>query len=718
MNESFMTNKNINSLTLALIKLLNLKNTDDAKKKCKVLITKYMKQVESLKKPNNMSNKDHLMFLNEKTLQKCMDHIEKRKKEKYQENLSNFTRSREYEINGKRNVSIENRGEFTNLKKNKDKTNKTSNEIIGCISDDGGNYATFNTDINDGYVTTTGEIERRNMRLTDDIQKIEVDKNVDLRFPHVTAGKGNGDELMKKMEMLKTNYARNNNNARPPEINFALDGTDTRGGMNTTASSNRNMSGQKAGGQNMNFDDFQGFDSFNVNNNMGSNFMAENETPLNNMMNFDVSKEYDKRASMYSNQNNTPNTMNTSNQNQNQNQNRQINHQINDDDQFKQFMAMFMNVMSNMTQNSKQHNNVNNDNKNNQLNNINVNNISDKRNFEDSTDVKIRLNELLNERKKTDSIASSLNSGKKFDPMKSPNDPFFFEKSLKIINSLTKDELIIMSVDELDMIIDLYKQIIKKSKDNMNIIDTDIENEKKLDKTKSNSIPIDHKMDDKHCDLIKKIANVSIIIEKDTNAKNHELDKNMCNIQKIYIDDIIFECPTTICKRFNTLSFKYDDDNEYTTFEFDDGDYEVSELISMLNSVFEVQKTDITFNVTNEGNVIIKSERNFGMKYYNDSILKILGFEKEIYEHTNVYNSENIINIDLNKIFDFYIQEVSTNEICSINMKNYTHNLITIPIKNLTLTKMNVVLTSHKNKNVPFICNKNINIKLRIKYIQ
>jgi hypothetical protein len=526
----------------------------------------------------------------------------------------------------------------------------------------------------------------------------------DFRIGNMSMGKNSSDELSRRMNDLQQSYQITGQMNKPGEINFALDGSDTRGrgsipqapngysgamgggamgggAMGGGAMGGGAMGGGAMGGGNGNSNgngNFQDFDAFSNMQNFGTNFNTGSNTSIDEIMGFGQN-----------------------------NNNNQVGGQNNNQMQMQQMMSQFMDMFQ------KMNNGYSGSGSGSGNSNGGVNKKSEADNFNENVDVKTRLNRLMNERSQTDSLVPPKNQSK-FDPMKSPlenNNNFFFDVGLKIINDVTEKDLITMKSDELENLVKLYSQIIsfnKLKRGNSNIA------------VKSNK-------------KTSEVNNSMKILKFDSENHNNmsylqiEFDEKIQNVTSIHILSTSFPKYTqNINENINTLSIKFDQEEEYTTLHLEDGNYTVKELIEKIQEGFASENINlkITMNINKHAVISINNRDSedsfFSMKMYDDSILRLLGFTEDEYTGKISYISELRPNLNIFRYADIYISEmgkkIDSEPIGSLDLADDSNNKYPI-IKDIgkeDLSGIDILITAHNNKNILHNFRDNYKIKFGI----
>ncbi len=652
MEKVFFSERNINNQTLKLVEALGAADNVEAKKRCKMLMIKNMKDgyIKYKDVQNKMSNQEFLNKLNKKCIENCVSFFQKRKREREMGNIDNISRTREREVNGDRDLRIPDRGEFTTQKRDRDATGNTPKYLNSGAGIGGSNYASFDPNLDGGYVSACGEVKRGQLMVQND--ESGGGGNRDMRIGSMSMGKGRQDELLRRMNELQGSYQGNNMNQRPPDINFALDGGDTRG---------RNTGTNAV--QTMDFGQFQGLDSYDSGN-MGSNFGDNNATSIDELMGFGSNNGSSNNGGGLNNGMNMKNM---------------------DNNQMQQMMQMMMKMMQQNQNGGAQQQNS----------------------FNDNIDVKTRLSNLMNERTRVDSMASQQSKGGKFDPTKSPHEMnnFFFEQGRKIIRDLNADALSDMDSKQMDFLIDIYKSVIIKDKQ--------MKQEKKL----KNSI----EAKSKEIDITKEEETNVDITDTPSTIKNLKLDSSeydnesniniefdtIKNVTSLSITGSKFpKYNKNINDNMNTFSIKTNlDDEEFDTFVLENGTYTVINVIKKLQEIFDAKEKDIKIFQNARNHIEIRSKEVFELKFYEDSILKLLGFTKELYEGANTYTSEQRPNMNMFKTVDVYVSinsKLDNEPFMVVDLSDHANNRypVTKKFKKQNIESIGVILTPHNSRDI------------------
>ncbi len=333
MENYFYSKENIEKLTNHLCGSLNIKNTQESRRACRKFVETQMKQTFDKyadKRPKKMPIPEFLGKLNQKIITDCIKLYELKTGKKTNYSSSAIEVQRDRELYGNRDPIMNSRPKHTSG------VNRDS-ELPGMLDTGGGSYASFSSLSGPGqFITASGEMGTN----------FQVNNNGENGGGGFNGNNGNGggrdpfaeydsidkkgsvDDLERAMMERQNEYqARpmnmnnmNNfggggnfgggmmynpnpfgNNQRPPEINFALDGKDTRrtkereefikqatgGGNDNNMESFMGFDGNMGGGG-MNFDmmgmGLMGNQMGGNNNQMGGNQMMGNQMMGNQMM--------------------------------------------------------------------------------------------------------------------------------------------------------------------------------------------------------------------------------------------------------------------------------------------------------------------------------------------------------------------------------------------------------------------------------------------------
>ncbi len=278
----------------------------------KIVYSKYGER-----KPSKIAVPDYIRLLNEKSIKECVRLYQEKKQRKdnvpqqpqrQNQDYGQMNMTRDRDLFGDRNRGEMQRPQHTSGM-------KQNNGLPGMIDGGGAGYASFNANQQGGYITATGEMGSQ-MNLgsnnemyskkdsSDDIERRMLERQNDYvgkpsggfggGFGNMMGGMNggmNGGMMGRMQDMNNINYNPLNMNGqgRPPEINFALDGGDTRKTKEKEMMMQQaqNMMGGMDGGMFAGFDmggmgNMAGFDM--GMNGMGGNNMMGNMNGGNNMM--------------------------------------------------------------------------------------------------------------------------------------------------------------------------------------------------------------------------------------------------------------------------------------------------------------------------------------------------------------------------------------------------------------------------------------------------
>jgi len=305
MDKFFFRDKNVAKQVDTLVRQLNIKNNPETKQKCKRLLVKEMQEVYKKyksRKPEDMKPDKFLDLLNKKSISNCCQIINSRRSSKKPspDRIHDLERQRDEDIHGRRQNIVERRPRVPNMRQ----TNRGQQEngMFSSMPDAGaagfapiprgnggfisatgemGNemfFGNLNEQMNNGGRSTSqNELERRMMERQSEYEGRPNQMNG-------MNGMGMNGMGMNGMDMRTMGYNPNigNNNGKPPEINFALDGSDTRGYGGPSSNNMKNGMGMNdmnydmmmsgMGGYDMNMGNMGNFDMNmgNMGNNMGN----------------------------------------------------------------------------------------------------------------------------------------------------------------------------------------------------------------------------------------------------------------------------------------------------------------------------------------------------------------------------------------------------------------------------------------------------------------
>ncbi len=360
----------------------------------------------------------------------------------------------------------------------------------------------------------------------------------------------------------------------------------------------------------------------------------------------------------------------------------------NDNSNMQKLMEMVQNLMHQNNNKQNQYDNTRNQYDNKQYDNKQNEHVQY---MDMNTDIKTRLNNLMNERDKIDSLAK-LNTGQKFDPMKSPNkaaNDFFFDQALKFIFELKEDDIKKMNLEDTKKLYKLFYFIL--SRDNI--------------PPKEVIEPI----------ILKKT--ITINSENYNNACDITLScEQLQNVKYIIINSANFsEFMPNVNDKSNTLSIKLSENTEYLTFVLKTEEYTILNLLFLLKQTLLSLNLNIDINLTSNNHIEFISEHKFDLKYHDDSIMRLLGFQQDIYENQTKYTSESPYNLNLFKQVDIYVNDYY---IAMLNLENIESNKYPIitEIESENITEINLVITQHNNKDVIYEFSKPYNINLEFDF--
>jgi hypothetical protein len=403
MDKYFFSKKNIDRLYNILESNIPVKNTPESKKTCRNFLEKQMEEVLNKygdKKPKSMPMPVFLEKLNKKSISECIKMYEKKTGVRHDPDKMN--RIRDEEVNGKRQPTVPRRPEHTN-------GGKKRNEGFTGLMDGGvaGGFATVNQmeyidklglkgdEENPPFISATGSVEPRmffgnindnanfgNKRSSyDDLEQRMLERQVG--YSSARGPMGNGFSGRKQP---------------PQDINFAIDGGDSRG--------NNSAQGGSQGGQ---FGGFGGFDG-----NGGDYSMFGSDQNITGMLNMGNNMMNGMGNNMMNGVgNNMMNGMgnNMMNGMGNNMMNGMGNNNMNG-------MGNMMNGMGNNNMNGM--GNMMNGMGNNNMNGMMIDPMNNSNNGRNNGNIDMSFNKILEERSKLDSMNGRQQAPKNFNPMNSP----------------------------------------------------------------------------------------------------------------------------------------------------------------------------------------------------------------------------------------------------------------------------------------------------------
>jgi len=741
MNNIFFSRENIERLTNSLAKNLNIKNSPESRKACRKFVETQMKSIYekySDKRPSEMPIPEFLSKLNTKIIDDCIKLYEAKTGKRTHHNTghNNFINmQRDREIYGNRQPITESRPQHTSGINNVGLPGMLDTSI-------GGNWASVSNLAGPGeYIQATGEmgmrmqigggnngfgdnndnnnfnidkkgsiddLERRMMERQNDYQARPMNMNAYGGFGGAGGGyydgfNGNNANGFGNNTMYNPNVF--GQNQKPPEINFALDGSDTR-----RTREREELIRQATGGQQQNNEmmgNFTGFDG-NMGGSMGFDMMGMglmgnnmgNQMMGNQMMGNQIMGNQMMGNQMMGNQ--------------------MMGNQM----MGNQMMGNQM-MGNQMMGNQMMGNQMMGNNMGNQMMGNNMGNSYDPHNLSDSkiseTDLKKKLSDMMHDRG-----SISIQKTGNFNPMQSPslqnmnqggqhniqqmlqyqqslNNNINFPKGgmVGISNiSATKSAVASSYGIDLKQIQSMSSQdiekIINKVKNNVmigaseiankgteNIEDSDkrkllnlIKKAKKINKKKEvssgeenseTSEEIKPKKSVKFTDKpkLKRAKLVSINAAEHTEPEYFndymvDLPENIKNISGIEILDYSFPKELfTINENNNQLIIIIN--QEEKIIELESGNYSIDEIIDGLQSAFDADDIAINIDIDTEEHIILSSPKlEFAFKNDDNSMMQILGFKEKFYNNERVYRSETK-HMLVSKIY-FYIDNISNNE--------------------------------------------------------
>jgi hypothetical protein len=725
-NRYFFSNKNIHNLLEQLCEHLGT-NNKKAKKNCKVLLDSQMELVynKNKSKVKRGNPKKMIKALNEKTFEQCMKRYEEHRRKSSGSNMD-----RDMNLYGSRKNRVEKRPKHTKMRKRDD-------DFPGMM-DSSVNNSGFAPIGDGGFITATGESgDTMKFGNTNDQQFGYNDKQL------------NKELLERRMMERRSDYENNqlmsmggghmnptnnmnsmnpmNGNQRPPEINFALDGGDTRGYGNSNPQMDQNMMMNNGGmmGQNQM---------------MGQNMMMNMQQPMDQNMMMNMQQPMDQN--MMNNNMQQPMDQNMMNNNMQQPMDQNM---MNNNMQQPMDQNMYQNMI-NMNQNIQQpmmNNNTMN------MNQNMGNNINDM-NFDQ------RLEQLENDRNNIQPQMMNNNYNPNYNPnmynqnmMSGVNNSNFQMggdggaadlmggingKKSKIANKLGLDpmEIMNMSANQID---DLVKNTTKKSKhqsnNSNNNSDSDSENsnkdiinmllnlkksnkgksdfiknskkrifkkdKKKKDKKKKKELSDkDNDSSNKYKDNDKETKNISVDIDCDDLCESDEFysdymipfdNMTLDNVSGVSVDNGKFPIlKTDITDDNNKLKIQIED--MLIPLELDNGTHKIEDLVSKISLSLQENNINIKISIVDDNKIKIEhlDETPFMIDCTEQSVMKLFGFTQDIYKDEYNYVSEEKYKLRTEPYF-MYLENISSdNPIAKIDINGDLNMLdynIDTPIEKL-----------------------------------
>ncbi len=677
MNNYFLSDNNVNRISSSVSKTLNIKNTQKSTQACRNFVESRMKEVYNkygTRKPDNMELKDFILKLNQKTIQDCV----KLYQQKTNNNKASQI-SRDKEIYGKRDSLIPARPTHTSFNKNSRELPGMLDDggmsIMGGsnfspVLSGKGSFISATGEVTDGIQFNNEQQSDPNMSMfqdkknsVDDLERRMLELKTNYGMQQMSNPNGNqqrkqpmgnqmmgnnmmNPQMMQPMgnQMMGNNMMNpqmmqpmGNNNMmsqpmagnklmynpnvdgqdyRPPEINFALDGSDSR----NSRQKQQLVKEHEMQNPQLNDEHFMGFDSTNNvfdmnmfnfdlmgNNTLGGDAIPPMNQPMNQpMMNNTI------------NQPMMNNTMNQPMMNNDMNNIMFSNEKINEND-FQKKLNMMMSDRNNISvQNTGNFNPMMSPS---QYNNSNPN----KQDFQKGREGGINFNNTKNE------LISSYGVDLKHIKQMSSKEIDNLISKIKNNIMTNVEEIANKAIDNIDK--DDKKRllnIIKKTKESNN-------NETVKTKKKKKKVKIVSFEDEIKSDTIK-------INPKDYTEPEYfndylvELSNKYKNVTKIELAD--YDFPKDLCyinKKNNQLIIYINDDEKQ--IELEKGNYTIDEIIEGLQEAFDDEKIDLNISLDSDEHIILQSNSRFS--FANDSLGRVLGFTKDNYENQKYYQSEN-----------------------------------------------------------------------------
>ena len=658
MEEYFYSDKNINKIAATVEKYIPVKQNEKSRESFRKFIMVNMKSIYQFyapKKPKNVPTRDFIDRLNKEIIKHCVKIYENKM------NNSNKVPSainRDKEINGTKNIGIMKRPIETAKKtKKNDGFEGFESSYIGSSS-----FASFEQlgSSDGGYITASGELGNK----------------MHLNSSEMTLKKGSTDEIERAVleragEYDMPNMSYNGNGARrpPAEINFALDGGDTRGSaqnsnMNTNMQNNYETSNSN---NNNNNNDFMGNSEFyggfgNFSNFDGDNMQPPMQPPMQQpmqqnmqqkMISMDVKQNYEMLMNDRKNievpkgkfdPTKSPNVLNITNNNSNTSYN-------------------------------------NNNNNNNNLNFHQGGRVGTMK----KEDIKEKINAIREEIAKTYNL--NLDKIMKMSA-----------KSLsELINKIKNNDT---SVAKYMITQPVIKQpAIKKMPANVKIKKVSFNNNADSDDEyeqlyADKDTKTDTKPDTKTNNNTK--YSKKIVIQSDKYAQPEyfndymvELDKKYKNVSYISIEDIQIPTIKNAINGDDNNTFKFVLNTEDTiiseplSFEISEGKYTIDEIVNAIQVGFNEMDVKMKIEIMKNNKIKIENINNKSFELIPGGLLKIMGFNADIYKNSTKYISDSAIKTKLY----LYIDTISQTEpfgVIDITKPQKIHKTINPPIKELS----------------------------------
>ncbi len=715
--------------------------SDNAQNACKTWLKKKMSNVVDINRNLRGEKREIVKKLNSDCLKMAVNEYRSHQNNKTTgQNLNKYKMEREKDIYGNRKNRVEKRPQYRD-----ESRGNSGNGKLGSIADTGG-FASFSSN-SDGEViradgtigdkmffgnlndvmqtgdkkTIAAELERRMMMRKGEYEGFDGGQGPDMNGMGMGNSMGNGMGNSMDMNNFGNPGMYNPNfgvpaNKRPPEINFRLDGTDSRDKpSNNLDQMNMEHFNGFTGFGNMGMDNFGSFNQMGMNqmgNQMGMNQMGNqmgmnqmgNQMGMNQMGMNQMGNQIDMRMNQMQNErgyaqrnnnNRNQNQMGMNNMNMNNmNMNNMNMYQSQQDMQQHDDLANKVNQMRNhiasnigldpqallyMTpeeiegqirrQANKKESVMEYDRKPNRKY-VKQETESEEEESEDESDKKTKLLKMLidmkkNNQNKEKGLKKAVNDVKKKNSKK--NNKYKSESESESESSKSESEeekpkqkknvkfakQVVSSDSEDDNKSTKSTKSIKSTKQNQQKIK--VQDKKKSQKDRE-TITIDIIQDD---ELNNKYYSDFMI---DFNEKYGRTYKNITNFKlkiktlpdlKPYIDET--------CNKLKIII-----GNETKKIELDDGYYELDELLEGITE--NLEDVNIICKKDKKGRVIFEStnKEEFEIDCEDCSFGKYLGFTEEKYETEYKYIAESTSPLAIDKIY-LYFPNISENYFCTIN---------------------------------------------------
>jgi hypothetical protein len=729
LDKYFFSKKNIDKLTNKLSDILNLKKTPDSYKACAKFLQQQMQITYNTyhdQKPRGVSMSVFLDKLNEKSLKDCVKLYQIKTKKKYNtDNYEDFKMHRDNEIN-RGNKGLLKRPEFSNdLKRTKGDLNSFNMNTDNFADFRSGNLT------NNGYITATGDIGQ-NMT-SPDSQNMSGGKKV---F---------ADEIEKRMQERLMEYEPRGNGSlgmdigfggqkRPQEINFRLDGGDSR--VDKIKEQMEREMGNLGG--NVNIDPTLIMGMGNYDPMMGMSFGNQQIPDAMAFSNTLLPPLSQQNTPQNNYQQNIPQNIPQNNYQQNMSQNMRQNFEstpLTQQDMLSKVNNVIMdrnNIMNNVAQNNNSSSfnplmspnmpknfNMNKNNmdmeqilKYQQMMSGNQNFINGREVGTTNSLIKVNTSNINKNEKNIMSI-----NYKEIQKMSSKAIGDMINK-IKLLNSEeTINKTNASNIDNkgelLNKILEIKKMNMNKEKEINRLLQNEINNVKKDESINSlsvitkknnnkniniiNSKNKNHENSDNNDDneeyIIKTKNNYKINIESQEHSEPEyfndymvALDKPLNNINSITLNKIKLP-KLNINITNNRYEFKYIINSELKCLELNEGEYKLDELIDCLQEALDNEGDNIKINIESNNKVTICNQNNqeFILDNQGNSMLNLLGFVNNNYNNNFTYTSENCHKF-INKIY-LYFENISKLEpFCELNLFGHNNSITkeyTKPLNNL-----------------------------------